>query len=151
MVTGGDPLLGFTSTLTSASGKTKETQAGMVSIKSLKTGYGFEMLPVYPSPSSKEEGLDKMHLRHRAECTQLPEERAPSVQGGCFCGHSAPWNSYRIPLSAPDSSSRTILSLSHSTDRVQKGEGMKKSMVGTKLSAPMIVFLLAPRVKGVNP
>lgn len=96
-------------------------------------GSGFEMLPVYPSSFFKEEGLDKMHLRHRAECTRLPGERAPSVQGGCFCGHSAPWNSYRIPLSAPDSSSGTILSLSHSTDKkagAQKGEGMEKSMLG---------------------
>lgn len=43
--------------------------------------------------------------------------KSPSACSGCICGCFPPWSSYRIPLSALDSSSGTILSPPHSTDK----------------------------------
>lgn len=53
----------------------QEQDRNRVCLSALQSwGSGFKTLPVSPFSSSKEQGLNKMHWRHRAECVRLPEE-----------------------------------------------------------------------------
>lgn len=103
------------------------------------------MLLVSPFSSSKEQGLDKMHLRHRAECRRLPEE-SPISAGRMLLWPLSSLEFIQNSIIGPGQQLRdNVVSFPFSrqeswgSEGVQKGERMEKSLEGFRLPTPITV------------